>query len=80
MFHQRNIIKLYMLFAAVCALPLTAAIGSLFVSIIIVAIFSMPIVFVIKKIFPAPDWYANEAGNTGVTSMNLTSRDVTDNK
>ena len=74
MFHQRNIIKLYFLLAAICALPLTAAVGSIFVSVIIVAIVSMPIVFVIKKIFPAPDWYSNEAEN-GVTTMNLSSRD-----
>jgi hypothetical protein len=73
--HQRNIIKLWFLIAAICALPITAAVGSIFVSGIIMAIISIPVVFFIKKIFPAPDWYANEGEKTGMTSMNLSSRD-----
>jgi hypothetical protein len=73
--HQRNIIKIWFLLAGIIALPITAAVGSIIVSVIIMAIVSIPVVFVIKKIFPAPDWYANEGEKTGMTSMNLSTRD-----
>ena len=75
MFHQRNIVWGYTILAALTALAISGAVGSVIVSLLIVTGISMPVIFVIKKIFPAPDWYKNENEKTGMTSMNISSRD-----
>ena len=73
MFHQRNILRVYYLLAALVIFGLGMAMGSMIVSFLIVAVVSLPVIFVIKKLFPAPDWYANEDEGSGMTSMNLSS-------
>ena len=75
MFHQRNIVRVYMILATLAALALGGLIGSFFVSVIIMAIISLPIIYAIKKIFPAPDWYANEDEKSEMTSLILSNRD-----
>ena len=75
MIHQRNILRIYYFVAAIAILVLGGVVGSVIVSFLIMVIASIPVIFVIKKIFPAPDWYANEGEKTGVTSMNLSARD-----
>ena len=75
MFHQRNIIKAYFVIAASVGLGLSGVIGSFIVSYLIVLVVSVPIVAVITKVFPAPDWYKNEAEKTGMVSVNISSRD-----
>ena len=75
MFHQRNILRVYYFFAALAILAVGGMIGSIIVGFLAVMVVSIPVVFLIKKIFPAPDWYANEGEKTGVTSMNLSSRE-----
>lgn len=75
MIHQRNILRVFYILAALAAFALGGIIGSFFVSVIIMAIISLPVVYVIKKIFPAPDWYANEDEKSEMTSLNLSNRD-----
>ena len=75
MIHQRNILRVFYILAALVAFALGGMIGSFFVSVILMAIISLPIIFVIKKIFPAPDWYANEDEKSEMTSLNLSNRD-----
>jgi predicted lipid-binding transport protein (Tim44 family) len=79
MLHQRNILKIYYFFAAIGILALSGVIGSGIAAFLIVIILSLPIIFVIKKIFPAPEWYVNEAEGSGVTSMNISSRNAAPN-
>lgn len=74
MVHQRNILRIYYFFAAIGILALSGIIGSGIAAFLIVIVLSLPTIFVIKKIFPAPEWYANEAEGSGVTSMNISSR------
>lgn len=75
MIHQRSILRVFYILAALAAFALGGIIGSFFVSVIIMAIISLPVVYVIKKIFPAPDWYANEDEKSEMTSLNLSNRD-----
>ena len=75
MIHQRNILRVFYILAALAAVAFGGIIGSFFVSVIIMAIISLPVVYVIKKIFPAPDWYANEDEKSEMTSLNLSNRD-----
>lgn len=75
MIHQRNVLAFFYFVAAIGAFVLSGIIGSLLVSVIIVAIVGLPITYVIKKIFPAQDWYAYENENSKMTSLNLTAKD-----
>ncbi|HRH45771.1 MAG TPA: hypothetical protein PKY82_29285 [Pyrinomonadaceae bacterium] len=75
MIHQRNILRVFYILAALAAFAFGGIIGSFFVSVILMAIVSLPVVYVIKKIFPAPDWYANEDEKSEMTSLNLSNRD-----
>ena len=60
MIHQRSVLRIYYIVAAFAAFALSAVVGSIFVSLIIVAVICLPITYLIKKVLPAPDWYANE--------------------
>jgi hypothetical protein len=73
MIHQRNVLAVYYIAAAIGAYIFSMLIGTLLGSLLIVAVISLPITFVIKKILPAPDWYANEDEKSKMTSLNLSA-------
>ncbi len=75
MFHQRVVLRIYYFIAALIILVVSGVVGSVIVSLLIVAVLSIPVIFVIKKIFPPQDWYKNVDEKTGFTSMNISSRD-----
>lgn len=80
MIHQRNVLRIYYIVAALAAFALSAVVGSVFVSLIIVAIVSLPIIYLIRKILPAPEWYANETEGSQMTSLNLTATKIANDK
>lgn len=73
MIHQRSVLRIYYIIAALAAFALSAVVGSIFVSLIIVVVICLPITYLIKKVLPAPDWYANENEKSKMTGLNLTA-------
>lgn len=73
MIHQRSVLAVFYIIAAVVAFLLVGVVGSISLSVIIVAIACLPITYLIKKILPAPDWYANEDEGSKMTGLNLSA-------
>lgn len=79
MIHQRSILWILRIITFIFVmlfLPYIPYIGkryNVWVIIIVSTIIIIPIEILIRKIFPAPDWYAHEDEGSKMTSLNLTA-------
>lgn len=79
MLHQRNILTVYFIAAVVAVFVLSGFVGTL-ISLVAIGVVSLPITGLIIKMFPAPDWYANEDETSKITRLNLPTEEKTKNK
>jgi len=79
MIHQRSVkwlLRIITFAIVIIFFPYLPYIGgrcNLFFALIIASVIWIPIEILIKKIFPAPDWYAYEDENSKMTGLNLTA-------